>query len=296
MRSKHVAGPKDLKIASMPRRLNSSKHNNGRVAIIGGSSLFHGAPALCSIAANQTLAALRVGTGYALTYVPKSIVKEVRAVSPNIIVNSLKRDDLSVLDLPLLKKAVLKVDCVILGPGLGKKKTCLLAVNRLIKYLLSTNKRVVIDADAIFGIGSLKLNGNFAITPNQKEFSEFHKKQIDQDDLGARSYAAIKIAKKLDATVVLKGHQTVVTDGKRLKIVNSTSSALATMGTGDVLAGIIGGYAALGNEMFVAGVAGAYLHSRIGDELSREKGSHLLATDLLDEIPKIIKRFDKNVK
>ena len=65
------------------------------------------------------------------------------------------------------------------------------------------------------------------------------------------------------------------------------------MGTGDVLSGIIGGYMATGTETFKAGVAGAYLHSIIGDLLHKEKGNHILSSDIAELIPSILKKFDK---
>ncbi|EQD33155.1 carbohydrate kinase YjeF related protein, partial [mine drainage metagenome] len=74
------AGPGDLYLASRPRGLYSSKRNNGSVLIIGGSESFHGAPAMASNAAYSTLASLRVGAGYAVTYVPKSILQPVRSL------------------------------------------------------------------------------------------------------------------------------------------------------------------------------------------------------------------------
>ena len=84
-----------------------------------------------------------------------------------------------------------------------------------------------------------------------------------------------------------------MTDGKVAKIVESESATLATMGTGDVLSGIIGGYAAAGATAFEAAVAGAYLNSRIGDLLAMEKGNHILASDIVDKIPRLIKDFDE---
>jgi len=292
---RHFAGPKDLALAAIPRGLFSNKNQNGRIAIVGGSSEFHGAPALASLSAYQTLGALRVGIGYATTYVPKSVLHDVRAVSPNLIVKSLSGNEISSFDLPLLKKALSKVDSVVMGPGLGRKKGSLVAISRLAKLLINSDKRAVIDADAISSVAKMRLSKNFAITPNQKEFSLFYKKEIG-DDLGKRAYAAIVVAKKINANVVLKGHEMIVTDGIRIKIVKSKSAALATMGTGDVLSGLIGGYAALNSDMFVASVAGAYLHALIGDRLNSRMGNHILATDVIAEIPKAIKEFDKKGK
>jgi len=65
------------------------------------------------------------------------------------------------------------------------------------------------------------------------------------------------------------------------------------MGTGDVLSGIIGAYAAMGAEPFRAAAAGAYLHMRAGELLAMEKGYHILASDIIDQIPRIAKEFDR---
>ncbi|MDE1870002.1 MAG: NAD(P)H-hydrate dehydratase [Candidatus Micrarchaeota archaeon] len=291
----HFAGPRDLALATPTRSLFSSKSQNGRIAVIGGSSDFHGAPALASLSANQTLGALRVGVGYAITYVPKSVLHDVRAVSPNLIVKSLLGNDLSTSDLSFLRKELSKADSVVIGPGLGRKKGSIAAVSRLSKSLIGSDKRVVIDADAILGVSKIRLSKNFSITPNQKEFSLFYKREIG-NDLRKRAYAAIVVAKKISATIVLKGHETIVTDGGRIKIIKSKSAALATMGTGDVLSGLIGAYAALNSDMFISSVAGAYIHSLIGDMLNLRMGRHILATDIIAEIPNAIKKFDKNDK
>lgn len=292
----HRANQKDLLLSASPRKSHSSKYDNKTVVIIGGSSLFHGAPALSSLSAYQTLAALRIGTGYALTYVPKGILREVRSVSPNIIVRPFGGNDLSVSDLKSLKIAISKADSVVLGPGLGRKKQSLLATGKLLKYLLNLDKKVVVDADALLAAKGLKLNKNFVITPNEKEFLHLYKRQLKKNDLKSRADAAIGLARKINSIVVLKGHETVVTDGKMIKVIYSKSSSLATMGTGDILAGIIGGYAALTGDTFASSVAGAYLHSQIGEQLGKKMGNHMLASDMVQEIPKIIKRFDKNVK
>lgn len=96
--------------------------------------------------------------------------------------------------------------------------------------------------------------------------------------------------------MLLKGHETVVTDGKRIRVNRARTSALATMGTGDVLAGMIAGYAATGADIFDAALAGAYLHSRIGDELAKRMGSHIISIDVVESIPSILKRFDKTTR
>ena len=135
---------------------------------------------------------------------------------------------------------------------------------------------------------------NFIITPNKSEFGLFYKEKIDDKDLSARINASIWVSKMLNVNVLLKGHDTIVTDGNRVKVIRARSSALAVMGTGDTLTGIIGAYATRNKDVFVAGVAGAYLHAVIGDRLHKEKGNHILASDVVNSIPRVLKRYDRD--
>jgi NAD(P)H-hydrate epimerase len=88
----------------------------------------------------------------------------------------------------------------------------------------------------------------------------------------------------------------VITDGTRLKINRTGNPAMATGGTGDVLSGIIGAYLAQGIDTFYAASAGDFIHGKAGDLAYEEKGFHIVASDLLDKIPVILKEFDVEVK
>jgi hydroxyethylthiazole kinase-like uncharacterized protein yjeF len=294
---KYVAATsKDLLLATPPRSIYSSKRENGKVLIVGGSEDYHGAPALASTAAYSLLAALRVGIGYATAFVPRSVLNANRSVSPNIIVKPLSGNNLSLNDIPMLCKEIDRSNCLVLGPGLGRKPKTIKAVTKLLAYLDKKEKRVVVDADALYAVAKYtkKLSRNFILTPNAKEFLLFYKKKFDDRSLSSKISAAIEVSKTLNANILLKGHNTIVTDGRRTKIITAKTSALATMGTGDVLSGIIGAYAAKNKDMFVSAVAGAYLHALIGDALYKEKGNHILASDVVDLIPSILKKFDRD--
>ena len=288
---KHAANRKDLLKAVRKRGLYSDKYSNGKVIIIGGSSSYHGAPALASMAASNTIAALRTGAGYAITCVPKSIALAVRKTSPNIIVKALSGKNLNAKDFETLMSVSRRSNAIVIGPGLGREKGTLKTIARFIDYTSRAGKRIVIDADALYAISSTKrLNKNVLITPNTHEFGLFYNDKIDQKDFRSRLTAAMTVANRLNVNVLLKGHETIITDGRRYKTVEAETPALATMGTGDVLAGIIGGLAARNKDMFVPAVAGAYLHASIGDVLYKDNGDHIIATDVVDLIPKTMKR------
>ena len=290
------AGPGDLMLASMPRKLHSSKRDNGRVMVIAGSSEYHGAPVLASNAVYSTLAAMRMGTGYAYLYVPGAIEEAVRALSANIIVKRFGGESIADGDFELIRKDIAKMDVVVIGMGIGRSEGTLKMAAQVIDLAVSFDKKIVVDADAIRSLKhGHRLNGNAVLTPQDLEFKELTGIDLKDDGLEERFMKAVSAAKKLGANIILKGHETVVTDGSVAKIVQSTSSTLATMGTGDVLSGIIGGYAGAGATAFEAAVAGTYVNARIGDLLKMEKGNHILAADIVDKIPRLIKDFDEDV-
>lgn len=289
-----IASKADLDRASKPRSLNGNKFSNGRVLVVGGSDRFHGAPVLAASAAYGTLAALRTGAGYAVLCVPKGIVSTIRAISPNLIVVPLSGGTIGAKDVKPLSGEADKADVIVIGPGLGRSAGSLGAAGALAKHCIKQGKKLILDADALrIGMGNIKLGKNVLLTPNDPEFLAIGGGKHDTNDLAERMKATVAIAKTLDAVVLLKGHETVVSDGARTKVVRARTAALATMGTGDILSGIAAGFAARGNDMFDAAVAGAYAHAAIGDRLYGLKGYHLLASDLVEQIPSVLKQFDR---
>lgn len=290
-----LASNRDIAAATPKRNRYSSKIENRSIVVVAGSSKFYGAPVLASNAAYSVLAALRTGIGYATEFVPKSILNTVRSLSPDVIVRAISGNSLAAKDVPSITRKLDRSECLVIGPGIGRDAKTIRAVRMLLDYSVKKGKKAVVDADAIHalvGYGK-KLNRNFVITPNGKEFRLFYKKRLDAMDLQSRIVAVVEVSRRLGAVVVLKGHESIITDGKRTKVVKAKSSALAVMGTGDVLSGILGGYAVLNKDMFIASVAGTYLHAMIGDKLYAKSGSHILASDVVDYMPKVLKRFDR---
>ena len=121
----HIASKKDVKRAYKPRGLYSDKYLNGKVVVVGGGASYHGAPVLAATAASNTLAALRVGAGYAITCVPKSIELAVRKTSPNLVVRALTGQYLNSRDLEILKTVTKRASSIVIGPGLGRSSETL---------------------------------------------------------------------------------------------------------------------------------------------------------------------------
>ena len=282
-RAELFAGPGDIYLASTPRDAKSDKRTNGRVLVIGGSKDFHGAPALAYSASYAMLAALRSGAGYVSAFVPESAVLANRRVSPNVIVRAFSGDALSERDVEPISKAVAHFDSVVIGPGLGRDEESLSAANNIIRATQKLGKSLVIDADAITAIKSQRLKGTAVITPNRREFEPVWG-SLPRSTQGIAK-RVLQAAQGTGACVLLKGHTTIVSDGHAIKMIQSGSAALGTMGTGDVLSGMIAGFAAENHNIFRSAIAGAYLHSAIGDTLHRKIGDRILATDVIKNIP-----------
>ncbi len=293
-----LLGREDLEAASEPKSVFSDKRERGSALIIAGRIEYHGAPALALLATCNVLASLRVGAGYAKLYVPKAVLNPVRTVSPNTIVKALGKDEIA-CNREILG-AVERSDAIAIGMGIGKARRAMAAAGRIVRHAASHGKPIVVDADAIQCLGRLarrhETSRYIIATPHDGEFFRLTGIRPHEKNLDARVKTAVVWASKLGITLVLKGHYSVVTDGKRIKVNIARTSALATMGTGDVLSGIICGYAATGADAFTAACAGVYLHSNIGDRLAAKMGNHIIATDVVDAIPLAIKEFDKNIQ
>ncbi|MGC8676031.1 MAG: NAD(P)H-hydrate epimerase, partial [Candidatus Micrarchaeia archaeon] len=281
------AGPGDLYLASQPRSMTGNKYSNGMVLVIAGSSGFHGAPLLAANAAANALASLRTASGYVKLYVPKAISAFARSESPNIIVGELGNERIGEGNISTLEKDIGRCNAIAIGMGIGRQEDTLEAAAKIISKAVALGKKVVVDADAIYALRNMPALGYAAaITPHEAEFAALYKKP--HEDIAARAAEVVELAKRLKTNVVLKGHTTVISNGTLVKLNTAETSALATMGTGDVLSGIIAGYAAAGADMFEASAAGVCLHSRIGDMLALEKGTHILASDIVERIPGVV--------
>jgi ADP-dependent NAD(P)H-hydrate dehydratase / NAD(P)H-hydrate epimerase len=281
-------GPGDVRRVVKTRDPYSHKGDFGYVLVIGGSGVYSGAPALAA------MASLRTGAGLAISGVPESVSSVVKSYSPDIIVHPLEGDNISQRNVPSITNLLGKVDALIIGPGLGLAPETIDSVNEILRLSKLKKLPTLIDADAIKALKDNLENlrdGDFLLTPHAGEFEIISGIKVS-DKWEDRVDTCIDFAKENRCTLLLKGHETIITDGKRLKINRTGNPAMATGGTGDVLSGIVGAYLAQGNDAFYAASAGAFIHGKAGDLAYEEKGFHIVASDLLDTIPTALKHFD----
>jgi hydroxyethylthiazole kinase-like uncharacterized protein yjeF len=163
-----------------------------------------------------------------------------------------------------------KVQAWVVGPGLGTDGPSI----TLLRWVLNQDVPVLVDADGLTILAALpsllsvrRRTGNATLlTPHDREFSRVFP-DIDLDD---RLAAVRRAARDSGATVLLKGHRTLIADPAGQAAVNlSGSSWLATAGSGDVLSGVIGSLLATGLPPLIAAAAGAHLHGRAGERAER---------------------------
>jgi NAD(P)H-hydrate epimerase len=286
------SGPGDVRIATEPRLLQSNKYTHGNVLIVGGSGDYKGAPVLAARAAHNAFAALRTGAGYVTIATEKQIAGMISAPNPGLIVRGINGGDLLEKDIPMLNS--IKHDVLVIGMGMEPTEPVLKAIAKLAAAETKNKNRVLLDAAAIMALKLYKnmLGRNMILTPHDGEFKALTGINLKNCTFEERVRKAIHFANDRSCTLVLKGHDTIVTNGDLLKINRSKTAALATMGSGDVLSGIIGSYASFHEDPFESAVAGVHVHSKIADLLFLQKGGHIIAQDIIDAIPDMLKVFD----
>jgi hydroxyethylthiazole kinase-like uncharacterized protein yjeF len=284
------SGPGDVRRVVEPRKAFSSKRDNGYILIVGGSELYSGAPGLTA------LSALRTGAGLCFVAAPDEACRNIRSFSPDLIVDPLPGRFFAPEHLKhVTGKLLTRVDSVVIGPGIGSRDETMAAVKSLVVAVKKLGMPLILDADAIRSFaGRPDLIGyaRAVLTPNAGEFKAVASVEV-KGGWKERFEPSVALAKRAGCTILLKGHDTVTTDGARLKVNVTGSPSLATGGTGDVLSGIIATFLAQGKEPFSAAVAGAYIHGRAGELAFDDKGFHILASDLIDELPAVLRPFDR---
>jgi NAD(P)H-hydrate epimerase len=247
--------------------VDGHKYHRGHLLVVGGASMT-GAGRLVARAAR------RAGAGLLTVVADPSALPVYAADSPGIMTAPI-----AILD-DLLKDC--RHNALIIGPGFGVgDETC----SRIIP-LLHYCRCTVLDADALTSFAEqpstlfFAIQGPTVLTPHEGEFARLFP-DIEGDKL-SRARAA---AKRSGATVLIKGADTVIAAPDGRAAINAIDAPwLATAGSGDVLAGIIGGLMAQGMEMFDAACMGAWLHARAGADL----GPGLIAEDIPEHLPVLL--------
>lgn len=257
---------RDLKELYMPSS-DSHKGQNGRLLVIGGSHLFHAASLWALTVASRIVDLVHYSS------VPQNneIVARAKQEFRNGIV--VRREDVD--------SYIEEDDCILIGPGMTRDKDTEEITNSLLKK--HPKKQWVIDAGALQMLDLTVIPHHAILTPHHGEFRGLTQREDPQE-----------FVKLHDCIVLLKGEIDVAASPSESRVIEGGNAGMTKGGTGDVLAGLIAALACK-NDPFQATIAGSFINKKAGDELYKKVGPYFNATDLANEIPRVMKRLSPGV-
>lgn len=271
-----------------PRQPESHKGDFGSALLIGGSRGMAGAVAMSG------MAALRGGAGLVRLAVPLVCQEVIAAFEPSYMTVGLPADDagrISRAARELLAEQAEKATAIGCGPGLGRSPD----LDELVEWLYGDiNLPAVFDADALNALSARpqvlrRPGGPRILTPHPGEFQRLigATTRLPRDELERQ---AVRLAGEAGIVVLLKGHHTLVTDGRRQAHNTTGNPGMATGGTGDVLTGLTTALLCQHLTPFDAARLAAHLHGLAGDLAAEEQGQvSMIASDLLRWLPAAFK-------
>lgn len=264
------------------RELNTHKGDYGKILIVAGKAGMVGASILCA------KGAFRAGAGLVKVSLDENLFSIVQTSIPEAI--CINRNEIF--------KDINGYDAIVFGPGIGTddEESSLLS-----KILFEYQNKIIIDADGLNIISKNKKNSllksskaQIIITPHQGEA----KRMLETDGIKksniSRKQTAIKLFDLTGAVTVLKGSGTIVYDGNEIWVNSTGNPGMATAGSGDVLAGIIGALLGQGYTVSEAARLGVYIHGKAGDLARDEFGEvGLMAGDICNYTATAIKSMYK---
>lgn len=257
------------------RPATSEKRQYGRLAILAGSRSMPGALAM------SVRAALQSGVGLVSVFAPESIVSQLACQLPEAMWRTwpeTPEGGLALEGVWQIKSIIDKVDCLLLGPGMGSEAETLVLLSEIARIW---TKPAVLDADALRPeiVAAFEEAGNrsLLLTPHDGEFMRLS----GGDDCS--DTAVLNYAKAHRLILAKKGCNTRVSDGERFSIGSSGNAVLSRGGSGDLLAGLLGGLAAQNPmALFESTCRAVYWHGKAADLLAISKGQTAVrTTDLL---------------
>lgn len=262
---------------------DTHKFRRGAVAVVAGGIAGVGAPRLSG------RAALRIGAGLVTILCEPEALSAHAARGPDALMQR------AIPDAEALKAFLEdpRIAVAVAGPALGFEARAV----QMVKGLADSDRSIVLDADALTlladplgGVAALlsQRSAPAVLTPHEGEFVRLFGREPAIADEASKLERARKAAALAGAVVVYKGADTVIAAPDSRAAINATgSAALATAGSGDVLAGLIGGLLAQGMPAFEGACAAVWLHGRAGEQL----GLGLIADDLPEAIPPLLRDF-----
>jgi NAD(P)H-hydrate epimerase len=276
-----------------PRSPNTHKGTYGHILVVGGATGKTGAGALAS------LAALRMGAGLVTFAVPEHLNAAMEAKLTEVMTVPLPEAEDGLLGAGAAKRILELLagkSALVIGPGVGTHPETARCISDVLQQ---AQVPTVVDADGINVLAQEPailgdLHIPLVLTPHPGELARFRKtstSQIQGDRLGT----ALDTARGSGAVVVLKGAHTVIADPQGTLLINPTGNpGMATAGTGDVLAGMIGALLGQGHAPLQAAGIAVFVHGLAGDLAAARLGPRsLIASDLIEALPQAFQALER---
>ena len=264
------------------------KYSSGTLLVVAGAGQVTGAPVMVVEGAQRT------GCGIIFLATSQSAATAVDLRLTEALVSGVPEDDVGQMNSKALDEILeqaRRATALVVGPGMGTGDEGRQLIEGMLKEVEAP---ILLDADAISKLsGSDALSKREAptvVTPHPGELGRLM--ETDTREITARRlHSAREAARKHGCCVLLKGSDTIVTEGERTAVNSTGNVALATAGTGDVLSGVIGALLSRGMEPYAAARAGAWIHGRASEFWIEETGfpsESFIATDLLSYLPQAV--------
>lgn len=279
-------------IARLPaRKALSNKGTYGRVLVAAGGKGMGGAAYM------SAKSAYRSGCGLVKVLTCAESAGTVQSLLPEALTEGIDWDNHNDA-IDIIRREASRADSVVIGPGLGTDRMACTVVENVIKY---STCNLVIDADAVNIIAKKDnevINGLYrdnrnriVITPHLKEMSRLSGDDISKMREDMSGYAMGYSADNEGIILALKDACTVVSDGNTVFLNTSGNAAMATGGSGDVLAGIIASFMAQGLERYEAACLGVYIHGLAGDDACKRLNSYsVIAGDIIESLCNVLQQ------
>lgn len=304
--------------------LNSSHHKgqHGKVMVVGGSFEYTGAPFYAGISTLKSGSELCYVLCHKLAGIP------LKTYSPELMVMPSMTDEMNPKTfvkennlLPLLKR----LTCLVAGPGLGRSQNTLDTVREILNTAKAVNIPLIIDGDALFMLHQANNVNMFhdydkvILTPNAMEFrrlwvgafqgeqepppfdvSSELKEEGDKEFTYDTHFQDIRdtmdLSRKLGGVTILrKGIVDIISNGEVSILSSGFSSPRRCGGQGDVLAGLAATWYSWSGDPLLSAYAASYLLRKIAESTFEKKGRGMLVTDIIDQLPENIAKFEKNI-
>ncbi len=273
--------------------VESSKADRGKLLIVAGSARLPGTAILAA------RAALRVGCGTVRVAAPASVATWIGIVVPELMVVPLPETSSgtpSLAALAMLREHYRSCAAAVVGPGMGEHEETDRLARRLVEEMPMP---LVVDAQAVLALAPMAsgkgvgASSSRILTPHAGEMAALSGISVDAIEADREGIAS-RFAEEWGTILLLKGRETlIVSPGAEAgDFYRNTAGTpgLGTAGSGDVLAGVIGGLLAQGNEPVAAAVWGVHLHALAGEAAAGDEGDDgMIASDIVDRLPRALR-------